>query len=137
MSEKITSEPVKKQPWLKEAITAARVIRQVRRSGETEKLAIVQESELQDMRLWLAKRDHENQLMQACIIGGTKYISPCNWCEENKDCTREQHGGKGCDGWWLRFLTEEEEKSCAERSNEQFTERGDQRAEDGVSGTVC
>lgn len=121
--------------WIREAIAAAKVIRQVRKGGETAKLALVQESELQDMRQWLAKRDYENQLMQQCIIGGTNYISPCNWCEEDKEgCTREQHGKRGCKDWWLRFLTEDEEKHCEERSNEELSDwRGDNHDPEGGS----
>lgn len=103
--------------WIKEAIAAARVIRQVRKSGETEKLALVQEAELKDSREWLAKRDYENQLMQQCIAGMIEGRSPCWWCEECKECKRKEHmSPKGCKEWWLRFLTEQEERRCIARA---------------------
>ena len=102
--------------WIKEAWDAAKTIRQIRRSGETEKLALVQEAELLDNRSWLAKRDYENQLMQACIAGMIEGRSPCWWCEECKECKRDQHMKKGCKDWWLRFLTEDEERKCEARA---------------------
>ena len=102
--------------WIKEAIDAATTIRQVRKSGETAKLALVVEEELIDSRNWLAKRDYENQLMQQCIIGTTRYESICDFCEEKAECKKEALGKKGCDGWWLRFLTKEEETACEQRA---------------------
>lgn len=103
--------------WIKEAFDAARVIRQIRKSGETEKLALVQEAELLDNRSWLAQRDYENQLMQKCIAGMIEGRSPCWWCEECKECKRKEHmSSKGCKNWWLRFLTDEEVRRCESRA---------------------
>ena len=107
--------------WKKEALEAVRLIRKVRRSGETEPLALVQDAELQDMRAWVAKRDYENQLMQLCIAGMIQGRSPCWWCEECKECKREQHMKQGCGDWWLRFLTEQEERHCQARAIDGFT----------------
>jgi len=102
--------------WIKEALDAAKVIRQVRKSGEDAKLALVQETEILDNRSWLAKRDYENQLMQQCIAGMIEGRTPCWWCEECKECKREQHMKKGCKEWWLRFLTDDEERKCEARA---------------------
>lgn len=102
--------------WIREAFAAAKTIRQVRKSGETAKLALVAEEELIDSRNWLAKRDYENQLMQQCIIGTTRYQSICDFCEEMAECNKAAKGKRGCDGWWLRFLTKEEEERCEQRA---------------------
>ena len=102
--------------WMKEAYDAARTIRSVRKKGIKEKLALVQEDEILDNRSWLAQRDWENQLMQQCIAGMIEGRSPCWWCEECKECKKEQHMGKGCSDWWLRFLTEEENRKCSARA---------------------
>jgi len=115
---------------LREQIAAARMIRLVRKSGETGKLALVLEEELVDNRVWLAKRDHENQLMQQCIFGMIEGKSPCEWCEDFKECSalsknEQPYGfrfGKGCKDWFLRFLTEEEEKTCEQRATAQSAE---------------
>jgi hypothetical protein len=102
--------------WIKEGFSAALVIRSIRKSGETAKLALVQEDELTDNRSWLAQRDYENQLMQQCIAGMIEGRSPCWWCEEEKDCKRDQHMKKGCKEWWLRFLNDEEIRKCEARA---------------------
>ena len=100
----------------KEAWQVARLVMQLRKSGITCELAIVDEDELLDNRHWLAQRDYENQLMQACICDIMDYKTPCTYCEENAECKREQHGKRGCRDWWLRFLTEEEIQACAARA---------------------
>lgn len=132
---------------LQEQIAAARMIRLVRKSGETGKLALVLEEELVDNRVWLAKRDHENQLMQQCIFSMMDGKSPCEWCEDFKECQALPMGQKvpgflskkGCKDWFLRFLTEEEEKTCEQRATAQSAEkretvgRGQPRAEAGAA----
>lgn len=102
----------------KEARQVAKLVKQIRKDGVTSNLAIVEEDELLDNRHWLAQRDLENQLMQACIRDIMDYKTPCNYCEENAECKREQHGKRGCKDWWLRFLTEEEMEFCACRATE-------------------
>ena len=103
---------------LKDMWSAAQAVRAARKSGVTGSLALMEVVELEEEKLWLAKRDYENQLMQQCIIGSINYESPCNWCEEHRlgECRKTQHGGRGCKDWWLRFLTEEEEKACEQRA---------------------
>ena len=103
---------------LKDAISAIRAVQAARKAGAEGNLAIVQEDELLDNRHWLAQRDWENQLMQACIRDIMDYKTPCYYCEENEECKREQHGKRGCKDWWLRFLTEEEMEACACRATE-------------------
>ena len=115
---------------LREQIAAARMIYLVRKSGETGKLALVLEEELVDNRVWLAKRDQENQLMQQCIFGMMEGKSPCEWCEDFKECGKLPNdeklsgffAGCGCKDWFLRFLTEEEEKTCEQRATAQSAE---------------
>ena len=29
--------------------------------------------------------------------------SPCDFCEDQKECQRDCKGGKGCIEWWLRY----------------------------------
>ena len=102
--------------WSQEAKQVARLIKRLRAQGNTEPLALVEEKELLDNRIWLAKRDYENQLMQRVIIGTTKYESICQSCEDHEECKREQKDKRGCEEWWLRWLTEEEEKACIARA---------------------
>lgn len=101
----------------KDAFAAARTVLKVRKSGEMGCLALTLEDELRADRYWLSKRDYENQLMQKCIIDGiTEGASPCWWCEEREDCEHKEHMKGGCGDWWLRFLTEEEERACEQRA---------------------
>lgn len=109
--------------WIKDALAAALTVRQVRKSGNTAKLALVEEEELIENRHWLAQRDLENQLMQQVIIGTTNYKSICNFCEENSECKRDQKGKRGCADWWLRFLTEDEIEACKQRAEAPGTVR--------------
>lgn len=102
--------------WSQEAKQAAKLIKHIRAQGNEEPLALVEEKELMENRVWLAKRDYENQLMQRVIIGTTKYESICQSCEEYAECQKEQKDKRGCDGWWLRFLTKEEEAACMARA---------------------
>lgn len=104
--------------WIKEALGAARTIRALRKSGETCKLALVDESELMDNRQWLAIRDKENKLMQELIMNLHSGRNVCKYCEEYKGgCNKaDTTYGLGCGDWWLRFLTEEELEECAKRA---------------------
>jgi hypothetical protein len=116
---------------LRDMLSAVKAVRVARKSGAEGPLALIEATELENERIWLAKRDYENQLMQQCIIGGTNYESPCNWCEEHRigECKREQHGKRGCSGWWLRFLTEEEEEACEQRAKAGESPENTQRSE--------
>ena len=115
--------------WIKDAWGAAMAIRAVRKGGNTEKLALVEEQELIENRHWLAQRDYENQLMQRVIIGTTNYESICQSCEERATCQREQKDKRGCKDWWLRFLTEDEIKACAERATAPGVSRAETEGE--------
>ena len=123
---------------LRDMLSAVKAVRVARKSGAEGPLALVEVSELEHERNWLAKRDYENQLMQQCIIGTVNYESPCNWCEEHRigECKREQHGKRGCSGWWLRFLTEEEEKACEQRAASGEGEADTQCRERADEGTA-
>ena len=102
----------------RDAVSAARTVLAVRKRGVEEPLAIIPDDELRRERIWLASRDYENQLMQQCILSMTQGKAPCEWCEENAECTRMERYHHGCDGWWLRFLTEEEMTKCEQRAEE-------------------
>lgn len=106
--------------WIKDAIAAAKTIRAIRKQGETCHLALVDEEELIDNRNWLAVRDYENKLMQECILGFHNHIPPCNYCEEaaRKTCNKASRPERGCEDWWLRFLTDDEIKLCQDRAKE-------------------
>lgn len=103
---------------LREQLAAAWLIRNVRKRGEKGKLALVLEEELLDNRAWLAKRDMENQLMQQCIFGMMEGRSPCEWCEDYRECSEKtpESAPHGCRDWFLRFLTKEEEEACEQRA---------------------
>lgn len=108
--------------WSREGIEIAKIVRELRREGVVEELAIVLRSEITDNRRWLAQRDYENQLMQQCINGMICDQSPCLWCEEHNGptgCDRPEHMKKGCTAWWLRFLTHEEKEACEARADEE------------------
>lgn len=92
------------------------LMRRIRQEYPTDRLAIVLQDELNFDRVWLAKRDYENQLMQQVILGMIGGKSPCENCEDFKTCTKEK---KGCEDWWLRFLTKEEEEACEKRAKEE------------------
>ena len=102
--------------YTKEEKEMAVHLREIRISGDMRSYAMLPEEEIMDARNWLARRDYENQLMQVVIDAMIKGGSPCPWCEEYKDCKKKQKDNRGCHGWWLRFLTEEEEKACRDRA---------------------
>ena len=111
--------------WIKDIIDAAKAVHEARKAGETGPLCIVPEQELWEDKLWLSKRDYENRLMQRCVVGTTMGGgdgSICRYCEEHAEgeCDKDAHMKKGCTEWWLRFLTEEECKSCEQRTKAAF-----------------
>lgn len=102
--------------YTKEQQELAKELRSIRVTGDTRSYALISVDEIMESREWLAQRDYENQLMQKCIsdmIGGK---TPCTYCEEYKDCNKKQKDNRGCKGWWLRFLTEDELKACEKRA---------------------
>lgn len=40
-----------------------------------------------------------NHIITGLIAGN---LNPCEWCEENNECTLNEKG-KGCSEWWLGF----------------------------------
>ena len=98
--------------YTKEQQELAKELRSIRVTGDTRSYALICVDEILESRIWLAKRNYENKLMQECIadlIGG---LPPCKYCEEYKDCRKKQKNERGCKNWWLRFLTDEEDKAC-------------------------
>ena len=98
--------------YTKEQKRLARYLKEQRFKGDDRSYALIPVEEILESRIWLAKRNYENKLMQECIadlIGG---LPPCKYCEEYKDCNKKQKNERGCKSWWLRFLTEEEDKAC-------------------------
>lgn len=123
---------------VKEMLQAARAVRDARKHGVTEDLVLVPARELWEDKLWLSKRDYENQLMQRCIIGTTMGGgdgSICRYCQEHAEgaCDKDAHMKKGCTEWWLRFLTKEEDKLCEQRTAAAFYEKPteDDQGKDG------
>ena len=91
------------------------LMRQIRAEIPEGNLAIVLQSELDGDRIWLAKRDYENQLMQVVIHNMIKGKTPCEYCQELADGSCKGND-IGCKEWWLRFLTEDEEEQCRKRA---------------------
>lgn len=101
---------------LKEMYHAAKAVRAARKLGVTGKLALVEEAELEDTRAWLARNNVERKLLQECIEGLSKRQSPCLYCQEYAEKSCDKINGpelpyRGCENWWLRFLTPEEEET--------------------------
>jgi len=112
---------------IKDLIAAYKAVRDARRAGETGALCVVPEQELWEDKLWLSKRDYENQLMQKCIIGTTMGGgdgSICRYCQEHAEgaCDKSSYMKKGCTDWWLRFLNEKENEACEQRAEKGFKE---------------
>lgn len=102
--------------YTKEQRELADYLRKVRQSDDKRSYALICVDEIMESRNWLAQRDYENQLMQKCIadmIGGG---SPCKYCAEHDECGKKQKDERGCKGWWLRFLTDDEVKACKDRA---------------------
>ena len=102
--------------YTKEQQELAKELRSIRVTGDTRSYALISVDEIMESREWLAQRDYENQLMQKCIsemIGGG---SPCKYCAERDECGKKQKDERGCRGWWLRFLTDDEVKACKDRA---------------------
>lgn len=113
--------------WIKDVIDATRAIHDARKAGEKGELAVVSLNELWEDKLWLSKRDYENQLMQKCIIGTTMGGgdgSICQYCEEHieGECHKDAYMKKGCTEWWLRFLNDKENELCEQRTKKIFSE---------------
>ena len=102
--------------YTKEQRELARTLAEMRVNGDTRSYALIPVDEIMESRNWLAQRDYENQLMQKCIAGMIGGLSPCDWCEEKANCKKKQCGNRGCKGWWLRFLTDEEVQACKDRA---------------------
>lgn len=120
--------------WIKDSIHAIQAVRDARRAGVEDELIVVPLQELWEDKLWLSKRDYENQLMQKCIIGTTMGGgdgSICRYCEEHieGECDKDAHMKKGCTDWWLRFLTEKEDLACEQRAKAGFAADPTQAAE--------
>lgn len=110
---------------VKEMLDAAKAVRDARKHGVTDDLVIVPAMELWEDKLWLSKRDYENQLMQRCIIGTTMGGgdgSICRFCQEHAEgaCKKDAYMKKGCTDWWLRFLTDKEDDLCEQRTAQAF-----------------
>lgn len=99
----------------KEAFQVARLVMRIRKDEPDIPLSLIPDSLLAEDAQWLSVRNYENQLMQQCIFGMTRWETPCTYCEEHRlgVCKKPQHMGKGCEDWTLRFLTEEELEHCA------------------------
>lgn len=59
---------------------------------------------LEDVEIVLARAQADikayNQCIDSMIAGG----SPCDWCEDRKECQLQAKAdGKGCSEWWLRY----------------------------------
>lgn len=114
------------------------MLRQVRQEYPTEKLAIVPQSDLDDELLWQAQTEMGWKLMHKGFDDMIKKTGVCprEICEcREDDCTPET-----CQGFCMRFLTEEEEEQCrkraklhavVEKEDAETTPDGDGRAADG------
>ena len=53
---------------------------------------------------YIAKCKADITMYNECIDGMIAGKSPCDWCEEQKECELQAKAeGKGCDQWWLMY----------------------------------
>lgn len=105
-----------KRSFLGDFIGVFRSVRDMRRSGERGALMIVPEKDFNGMlaeeKRWTAIREKEKELAIRCVEHMIQGGSACMYCEERKECNGSrcaEADKRGCKGWWLRYLTEEEQ----------------------------
>ena len=127
--------------WLWDALSAAKTVRAARKAGITGPLVVVANEELELHAYETAVDRKQNRILYQCIEDMAHGRSRCRHCEEYKECKSKQKGHvRGCGDWWLRFLTEDEERECrglepaaeesAEEDQEASLPRDDQRGAD-------
>ena len=105
---------IKKTFWA-DFIGVFRSVRSMRKSGTRGALMIMQEADYQGIiaeeKRWTAIREAEKELAIRCVEHMIKGGKACMYCEERKDCqtSRLAANKRGCDRWWLRYLTEKEQ----------------------------
>ena len=128
--------------WIKDAIAAAREVRRVRRAGITGELALIAKEDL-ELKTYETNVDRKyHKLLYQCVEDMAHGKSRCRYCEEYGSCQSKRRGNvRGCPNWWLRFLTEEEDKECkgiyeqaATESPEENQEAGVPRPDEGAAG---
>ncbi len=128
--------------WIKDAIAAAREVHRVRRAGITGELALIAKEDL-ELKTYETNVDRKyHKLLYQCVEDMAHGRSRCRYCEEYGSCQNKRRGNvRGCSEWWLRFLTEEEDKECkgiyeqaAKESPEEDQAAGIPRPDEGTAG---
>ena len=128
--------------WITDAIAAAREVRRVRRAGITGELALIAKEDL-ELKTYETNVDRKyHKLLYQCVEDMAHGKSRCRYCEEYGSCQNKRRGNvRGCSNWWLRFLTEEEDRECkgiyeqaATESPEENQEASVPRTDEGTAG---
>lgn len=99
--------------WIMDAVSAAREVRKLRKIGIRGKIIIMLEEDLILQSYETAVDRKQNRLLYQCVEDMAHGRSRCRYCEEYPACKNDRKGDvRGCSDWWLRFLTEDEEKEC-------------------------
>ena len=72
--------------------------------------------QLLDTEATLARASRDIKRYNDCIDSMIQGGSPCDWCEDARECGRvEKAEGKGCDQWWLAY---EEEQDAEDKTDD-------------------
>ena len=86
-------------PVMEQILDALHLRQAAGRNPNVRKLA----EELFEMKYMNQLQSLDIQDYVACIHSMTGGGSPCEWCEDRKECQRAVKGTTGCTEWWLRF----------------------------------
>lgn len=118
--------------WIKDAVDAAKLIRRVRKGGETGKLSICTEDTWEEQRKAALYMARSYTLAYDCIEGMAQGKSRCRWCLFRDGCKDPKKGNvRGCPDWALT-LPEEESNEQAATAEDRKTKQENNQA--GVQG---
>lgn len=68
--------------------------------------------QLEDLETRMARAERDIKDYNLCIDSMIAGGSPCDWCEEQRECQlTAKDDGKGCAKWWLKYQEEENHES--------------------------
>ena len=118
--------------WIKDAVEAAKLIRQVRKGGEAGKLSICTEDTWEEQRKAALYMARSYTLAYDCIEDMAKGKSRCRWCLFRDGCKDPKRGNvRGCPGWALTLPEEENNEQAAAAENRETKQENHQA---GVQG---
>lgn len=70
----------------------------------SEKIIHAQEETIQDLLYYKQMATHDIKEYNSCILSMISGGSPCEWCNDQDECQRqEKEASKGCEDWLLVF----------------------------------